>query len=159
MAAIDRKRLADTLKMGRICAQRVLSLLEQERQALAARDSQAIETLIPLKIQAFERWEQTEQQRLTLLHEAGFTPDNAGMEKCLDELVAIPQFRSAWQKLLDLTVSCRRENENNGTIIEINRRQTNEALAILSGQPVRPTGYAASGNAQRNQDHRLLGEA
>lgn len=159
MATLDRKRLADTLKMGRVCAQRVLALLEQERQALADRDGAAIEKIIPLKIEAFERWEQTEQQRLTLLHEAGFTPDNAGMEQCLEQLESIPQFRTAWQKLLDLTVRCREENDTNGTMIEVNRRHTTEALAILSGQPIRPTGYAASGNAQRSADHRLLGEA
>lgn len=156
---IDRTKLADTLKMGRICAQRVLTLLEKERQALAERNSVIIEQLIPQKIQAFERWEQTEQQRLTLLHQAGFSPDNDGMEQCLSGLKDNDPLRPAWQKLLKLTAQCQQENETNGMIIEISRRQTTEALAILSGQPLKPTGYAASGDAQRSSDNRLLGEA
>jgi len=152
-------QLKDTLRMAKLCAKRILSLLEQERQALAGRDSVVIEQLVTAKLQAFERWEQLESQRRGLLQKSGLANDNRGMEQFLARADHSGELNRAWRELQDLTARCRQENQLNGNIIDIHRRQASEALAILSGQLGRLTGYAASGNAQRSSENRLLGEA
>lgn len=154
-----KSQLLTLIKQARICGERVLDLLQQENTAILARDGMAIEALVKAKLQAFERWEQVEKQRLGLLQQLGFSADNNGMRSCLKACDTSGQLQASWDRLLDLTAECRRQNEVNGASIEISRQQASEALAILRGQSGNATTYGAGGTTHYSSSQRDLGRA
>ncbi|MBI3345373.1 MAG: flagellar protein FlgN [Gammaproteobacteria bacterium] len=111
---------------------RLMELLLQEREALAAHDAGALEKAAQDKQQQLSKVESWEQERNHLLTSGGYPATQHGMEQYL-KAQNNPRLDRLWQQLLSLSGKCHHQNQVNGGIVEAGRHHIQRALAILRG--------------------------
>lgn len=141
------------------CADAMLTCLLTERDNLLARDPDAIQESAREKLALFEALEQLERQRQTLLAAAGYGPDGDAMDHMLQWQPNGSRCRARWATAVDKLAQCRDANQVNGGILELGRRQAEQALAVLRGQTAQPRLYGAGGGTSLSLGHRDLGKA
>lgn len=141
----------------------LLKLLEAEREALAARDMVTLDTIIEQKATTLATLEQSARVRSEWLREYVQTSPEAGAtgEPMWDSLLAgnAPALVQSWQRLKDLQIRCRAENEVNGKIIARNQKTYARLLDIVRGQTTAPNLYSASGKSTGGGYSNKVGEA
>jgi flagella synthesis protein FlgN len=123
----------------------LLQLLEQERDALKARDLTALEDVIQNKSANLQHLEQSAKQRSIWL---------ALLRTCK------PQVEQTWGELKDLLRECQEQNEINGKLLARNQQVFSRLLSIVRGQdddsgPL----YTAKGGRGAGSGLQKLGEA
>lgn len=140
----------------------VKSCLENEKDALTNRDIQQIQQFTLEKKELLKNIEADIEQRHSLLSEAGFELDDAGMEALLTsfpEKVA-SSLSQGWQQLVSLHTDIQKINQSNGMIINKGLQQVDAMLSILQYNTEARTArtYNAKGRSIA-QSSRNLGEA
>ncbi|MBC7683956.1 MAG: flagellar protein FlgN [Bdellovibrionales bacterium] len=115
--------LQDELKLI-VC---LIDLMKQEQQCLVAADTDALETLTPLKTQLVEQLAQLASRRHAALASDGFAASEVGMESWLNRM-GNPGVRAAWQQLLGKTGDAKELNRVNGMLI--NKQLSNNHALI-----------------------------
>jgi flagella synthesis protein FlgN len=142
--------------------EQLLESLRREHQALVANDPNRLNEAVAHKDGLVAAMEACGRERTTLLREAGYDADRAAMGKLLDR--HDPQRRSgvqrAWTRLLELGAECQRQNLINGIIIQAGQLHTQQALAILRGQPAEIGGeYGPEGQRRSAPSSHPLAKA
>jgi len=140
------------------CVASMLECLLAERENLIARNSEAIQESTKNKLALFDRLEQLEARRHDLILAAGFSEDG-GMDRLLAQTANSARVKLRWNQVLDDLAACRDVNQINGGILELGRRQAEQALAILRGQVAQPRLYGAGGDTSVALGNRELGKA
>ena len=154
----DQIRIKDLIQQETGFTRRLLEALHSENQALCSNDFATVEQLTPLKQQIIEALSTLEQQRESLLRQAGFSNDKSGMTKFITQ--CDENIEQDWQILLDIVSECNRQNEINGIMINTASRQTSSALSILKGQlPGENIHYGSKGEALPNTTSNPLAKA
>jgi flagella synthesis protein FlgN len=143
------------------CARDLLHCLLQEREHLASRNLDDMQETTKTKMALFQQLESVEKQRHELLLASGYDAGNkAGMEGLLGMLGAKGAvLRTRWKEVLDTLATCRETNQINGGILELGKRQTEQALAVLRGQAGQSGLYDEGGTTESGLGQRDLGKA
>ena len=135
-------KLSELLDRQLGALQTVLDVLGRERDALSARDMEALERISAEKQECLAQAATYEQHRREL------APDPATMEHFAED----PVIAERWAQLLDLTRVCRDQNEENGRIIRLQQRRVEKTLTLLRGSGGQPDLYGPDGgNRTRTQ--------
>ncbi|WP_163834430.1 flagella synthesis protein FlgN [Spartinivicinus ruber] len=137
-------------------------LLEQEQHALRERDLEQLNQLLTTKNECLNRLGHTAQNRSELLKQAGFTPNDAGLEQWLVSLPSSQQAdsRKSWQSVKSRLAYCQTLNEINGCVINRLQQTLHQLLTIYRGQSQASIKlYGAQGDTSAYQDSQILGTA
>lgn len=146
------RELADLLSEEEICLTRLGESLEQERTALEARQSEALEQAVMKKQQMLEQTARLHQRRAALLQQYGFSNDEAGLQSCVAQCNPnlSRELEPLWQDLRARMEQCRDQNLVNGQILELNMRCIRQTLSILrdGSQPLELYGPEGTTSGQ-----------
>jgi flagellar biosynthesis protein FlgN len=134
--------------------QSVLTSLEAERQALSARDGDALLRAVSSKAASIASADTIEGERQVVLDRLGSSERRGRGGRDFSADAGISQ---RWQHVLTLTQQCRALNEANGQMIRGQRRRVEGTLRILRGEPVAPVEYGPAGEHRSRGSTRSLG--
>jgi flagellar biosynthesis protein FlgN len=120
------------------CAEAMLETLTRESAALADGDHDALELATAAKTKLVDALEKLELQRRQV------APQDGAAE-------------GEWQRLKDLVVRCKEQNQRNGTLLKARAENIRVALRALRGSE--PELYGATGRTPSQSDARPLGTA
>lgn len=127
--------------------QAVHDALEAEQQALEARDAEALTAASMLKLQRIEAAQLISAQR------ASAAPDAAALS-------SNPAAARQFEALVKLAGECKAKNEQNGLMINVQRRYLEQTLAVLRNETTEPPLYGPGGDSRRAGRRRgVLGSA
>lgn len=136
--------LKRTLEQECATAQQLLETLEQEQAALASNDIEQLTAITPRKSELSAKLEQqyTEHSRLLPI-----STSNTDIENYINHFEAPLQqeLRNLLSKLKTILPACKRQNDINGTVLNINLQNTQRISHILRGQDSRSATYDQSG--------------
>lgn len=118
----------------------LLDTLAEEYDALSQKNSEQISRLSNHKQQLSLEIEQLEQQRQSLLENAGVSD----FSKWLNTR-ATGEISSTWDNIQSLLQQCAEQNQVNGIIVENNRRSVETFIGLLRGQSQSEEAYTRSG--------------
>lgn len=132
--------------------------LQAEYQALSDNDRQGIELAARDKSRLTALLDDLEQERVTLLREAGLDLDRSGVMAYLErhQNSSSDPVTRLWQEIEQLSRDCEQQNRINGIIIEHNRKRTETALNILHGQSGNTELYSSSGNTVSSSNRQSI---
>ncbi|WP_083608015.1 flagella synthesis protein FlgN [Teredinibacter haidensis] len=161
---ISPPELIQQLQQDIAACEQLLSLLEQEREALGARDMEKLDTIIEQKAVQLSALEASAQARTLWAREhLQLNPaDENAMRTAWQEMLDsanIPQLSKAWSRLKELQLACKDANEVNGKILSRNQKTFGRLLDIVRGQTATPNLYSAAGKSTSNHISHKVGEA
>jgi len=134
---------------------RLLSILEQERQVLRERDSQALLQVTKAKAAAVSKIDALLSQ---------LPPSQDSKEVTVERLLqtlrlhGVGKAEALWREVRSLAQHCRELNEANGAMIALLQEQVRQALTVLFGHRRQQVCYTADGRSQIQPGERLLGK-
>jgi len=140
-------------------AEQLLTLLEEEFQALAQRQLEVLENLLGTKQILLKQLDQHAQQRSTVLRSAGLTNDLAGLERYAAGIAEGAELLTVSARLSELIEECKQRNVRNGQIIQANQIGTSRVLNLLQGNSSTPMLYNSRGSHTRGGYQRPLSSA
>jgi flagella synthesis protein FlgN len=111
----------------------LITVLDEEREALNAADAKALNRAGEAKQMLMRRLEQLDVERLHL---------------CSTSTEAAQQVETQWQELLKSLTVCRDKNQRNGTLVGQRLAQVRRALAVLTGGETQTGTYGQNGALQ-----------
>jgi flagella synthesis protein FlgN len=111
----------------------LITVLDEEREALNAADAKALNRSGEAKQMLMRRLEQLDVERLHL---------------CSTSNEAAQQVETQWQELLKSLTVCRDKNQRNGTLVGQRLAQVRRALAVLTGGETQTGTYGQNGALQ-----------
>ncbi|NDP46978.1 MAG: flagellar protein FlgN [Sulfuriferula multivorans] len=123
--ALDAKLTAESTAW-----QELLSVLEQEEQALIVGEADLLPKLNALKMAHLHSLSTMVRTRHEGLVSAGLTPDHAGMNAWLEQQ-GKPKNSDQWEKLQTMEQQSQEINLRIGTLIELRLNSTRQALNVL----------------------------
>ncbi len=138
---------------------RLMTLLDEERHAMASADNDAMERVTGAKNTCLASLEALEQRRRALLDEQGLTVDPADMAGVARGLDGTGALGEQWEALRALMRQCQAANSVNGHVLRLRRQHVTRALAVLRGETPDEPLYGPGGEPSDNGDPPLLGEA
>jgi len=151
--------LADTLTRELQCLQALEQNLAQERAALLAQESAALEQAVTAKRNLLVQAQRLAAERTALLRSAGLPETGAGMTTLLERSGAAAELRETWAELLRLASVCRDQNRHNGSIVEQGLHHVQRTLNVLRGQPAEAPVYGRGGRTSNGAGSRTLARA
>lgn len=146
------QQLQANLQAQRDCAQKLLGLMQEERQALMASDVARLETLTLTKSEAANLLQQLGASLLQLRKSARAPSFDSWFVSLRNGLPAL------WDELLELAGRCRAANQDNAVLLSTRESQLKQTLRAL-----RPLGspelYGRSGYAPLSLSARQFGAA
>lgn len=144
------------LTAGVDAANTLLALLEDERAALAAADSDALTHIAGAKHDALGKLESIEASRQKAVARAGSRDDAGSLRQLYDQCDPSGRLARHWADYLAIAERCRDANLTNGAVIRMRHQHLSQALAAIAGD--RPQTYGPSGHG-RGGASRPLAEA
>lgn len=144
------------------CVYHALGLKEtltDERAALEAQDTEALDALLSEKRRLLSELENLEARRGELSVASGFDRDPESMQQvarwCDEDAV----IENMWQHFLDIARTCNQLNMTNGAIIHLRRHHTTHALSLLRSGKFNNGTYGPGGREVATVLNRTLAEA
>lgn len=141
------------------CAERLLLTLEQEHQALLARDTTALERASSDKVPLLRELEQRLVAHDGFLRDLRLPPGKAGNLTFLGQLSLDAEEHGLWRRLQEIADTCRTRNERNGSILAASRARVQRSLEILRGLPEATRTYGKGGETRHSGRSQILGQA
>ena len=110
-----------------------IQVLQTEQDALVQGNVDSLLELARIKSEKVVLLSQLAENRHRFLSAQGFSPENGGMTKWLQQQRdgGNPQISKLWQQLLALAENAQQLNQINGSMIDTRLRNNQQALAIL----------------------------
>ena len=147
------------LNDGIVQAKELNELLDKEYQSLQQVDPEPLEHITLNKQQLLSELESLSKVQDQFLTQLGYSTDRKGIESCLDQLGDDSQLKQKWHALQSLLENCQKQNEINGRVIAVSRRQTTIALDLLYGLTTGSKTYGPTGESQTDRQSNSLGKA
>jgi flagella synthesis protein FlgN len=158
MTELTQENAKNHLRQDISACQTLLTLLDNERQALKARDPQQLEDVIQNKTALLLHLEQSAKQRGQWVSVAGTKQKSEAL--WLEQLRKLdPVLERTWGEFKDLLKVCQEQNEINGKLLARNQQVFERLLAIVRGQGENSPLYTAKGNRGNGYNFQKLGEA
>lgn len=131
---------------------RLLQALEEENNAITARDAAAIDRAVLAKQDVIPKLESHAAERARLLNDAGFSADRDGMYAYLDSVDAglMEPLKQQWEALREQLQACQDKNRINGQALEASRQVTQQVISLLLGQQPGTTTYGRDGSTKHS---------
>lgn len=136
----------------------LLTLLEQEQEALASRDPEILAAVVEQKIAPLTHLENSAKQRGQWSTIGEGDKANESWNSMLAEL-AQDKIKKDWETLKELTQKCKQLNEVNGKILGRQQQVYGRLIELLRGQTQAPTLYTAMGTATAGRSSFKVDEA
>lgn len=136
----------------------LLDLLDQEQEALKARDADLLEQVVKNKMPALSHLEESAKRRASW---ANITQEKQSSGKWEDFVNSFnqQQLKEHWQELKRLTQQCQQKNEINGKILSRQQQIYGRLVGLLRGQTSAPNLYNAAGTATASRSSIKVDEA
>ncbi|QRY82133.1 flagellar export chaperone FlgN [Pseudomonas sp. PDNC002] len=135
----------------------LLQLIDDEYQALQARDLDQLQKLLDSKLPLLQQLEQNGRIRTQALQQAGVSADREGLAQ-LAQAVGNAELPVRAEELGALLNRCQEANQRNGRIIRSGQASTERTLDILRGQDT-PRLYDRYGGSTQGNRQRPLSQA
>lgn len=157
--ALSQETLLQHIGQDVSACRNLLQLLEQERDALKARDLTALEDIIQNKSANLLHLEQSAKQRSVWA--ASLKQPKDSVEDTWLALLRTckPQVEQTWSELKELLRECQEQNEINGKLLARNQQVFSRLLSIVRGQDESGPLYTAKGGRGAGSSVQKLGEA
>ncbi len=142
----DNQKLAQLLQIELEQTRELLELLNLESDALSEASPASLEKLLENKQLLIRQLETTGSKREEMLASMRNHP---AAETC-DPLNDQPQLAALWQELLTIAQQCQDKNRQNGCVIELGQKKSQQALDILRGVKSRVDVYNNDGQTSKN---------
>lgn len=158
LTTVTHAQAHENIQQSLQACQKLLILLEDERNALKARDTQELERVIKDKSSSLLALEQSAKQRMAWLNSD--PTDDALEQKWMAQIDALsPQLSEQWGQFKALLEDCRTHNEINGKMLARNQQVFKRLVAIVRGQTDQQPLYSPKGNRGAVKAYQKLGEA
>lgn len=137
--------------------QELLELLEKEALALHGRDMMVLEHILARKQSLIVLLEQQGQRRNQLLTQLGLSPDRAGVQALAAQSSNGEIIMHQLDVLGQLLDACKKVNETNGRIIQMQQHTTANQIRILNGGDS-PSLYDSRGTTSPMNKPRALSQ-
>ncbi|MES9855288.1 MAG: flagellar protein FlgN [Sedimenticola sp.] len=127
------------------CAEKLLTLLEQEHQALTGADPDRIIAISEQKQSLVEQMQQHLANRQGFLKRLGLSGDREGVDILLASQPEGGEAQTLWQQLMDMATQMSDKNQVNGGIITLGHRHVRQTLGILTGHNSDNDTYSPNG--------------
>ncbi|MCJ1888210.1 flagellar export chaperone FlgN [Pseudomonas sp. LA21] len=138
-------------------ARQLLQLIDDEYQALQARDLAQLQQLLERKVPLMQQLERNGRERATALQQAGVSVDRQGLEQ-FAQRSGNSELLARGDELGALLDQCQDANQRNGRIIRAGQASTGRLLDILRGQDT-PNLYDRRGSSTQSSRQRPLSQA
>ncbi|MCE4069934.1 MULTISPECIES: flagella synthesis protein FlgN [Pseudomonas] len=138
-------------------ASTLLQLIDDEYQALQARDLDQLQKLLDGKLPLLQQLEQNGRIRAQALLQAGVSVDREGLAQ-IAQATGNPLLPARAEELGALLERCQEANQRNGRIIRSGQASTERTLDILRGQDT-PRLYDRYGGSTQGNRQRPLSQA
>lgn len=158
MTAEPRSRTLEAMAAIHRNAEELLCLLQQEREAIAARDLDALDHTVVRKTEAAQRLADARAE----LYRIGNTSDPVRIHSWLDRQdKALPGLAELRARAEEALTRCEEANTVNGRLIAMGRLQAESALDVIAGTMTRHemTTYAPDGARHRGPRSQVLESA
>lgn len=133
--------------------------IKTEREALRARDADALTGASGAKQQCLAELDALDQDRRQMLELAGLPSDRQRLDLHIETLSDDHPIAFRWQRLTGLLDQCRLGNTANGQMVAIQRNHVERALRVLRNGDSNPLTYGPDGNQVANGTGRRLSSA
>lgn len=133
--------------------------LEEERQALEAQDSEALDVAVASKSKCVADLGGVDEKRKKLCIAAGFPDEAEQMQKLIAWCDEHSIVANSWQKLLDTVSRCDATNMTNGAIIRSRKQHIDSSISIIRGEQPNTSIYNRSGQEPQRNSLRSIAEA
>lgn len=117
------------------------AILEQEKQALEKRDSDALQQILGRKQQVLGLLEQNNEARIKVLQAVGLSQNTQGWQ----QLIAHCKLEEPWRTLEENLKRCQELNAVNELVVIRSKQSVGHVLNILRGTLGQPNLYNESG--------------
>lgn len=139
--------LATFLQADIACSERLLDILQKEREFLIQREQRQLTALLEVKSALLVELDNQAAQRLAYLQTLGLPPTEQAWRQSLTASED-PHIQDLWQILQALLTDCKHHNEVNGKMISRSRMTLGRLLNLLRGQPETGELYNKKGEHQ-----------
>ena len=158
-AADARAQIVDVLGECVFHALGLKESLREERTALEAQDTEALDAAVRSKGDCVDRLARLENKRRQLCESAGFAAGPDQMDRmsewCDDNAVV----HNCWMHLMSIVADCNALNLTNGAIINTRQQMISDNLAVLRGGEIDPKTYQRQGQDGAAMNRRSLARA
>lgn len=134
------------------------AIIEQEKILLSENRVNELEPLANQKGELLSRIRESARQKIHLLVQIGFRPDQGEPSKFIQSL-GDAALLARWQDAHQALVDCQFHNEVNGRIVSHLQRRVSRLSDIIRGKDLQPALYGASGKQQRMGGGQVLASA
>lgn len=131
-------------------------VLAREHQALEKNSAESLNELSETKNQLLEALRQRARQKVRLLVEMGFRPDQGASSEFLSGKDVDPAIQNLWQKAQTGLEICQRQNAVNGRIISHMQRRLSRMADILRGNDRSQRLYGSAGETHNLNHNSVL---
>jgi flagellar biosynthesis protein FlgN len=138
--------------------QKLLILIEEERDALKMRDTVALERIIKDKSTNLLALEVGAKQRTAWLQTSGI---NGDLEHAWTQQLThfAPNLNGRWLQFKSVLEDCKAQNDINGKMLARNQQVVKRLVAIVRGQGDNPPLYSPKSSRSSSQGYNKFGEA
>ena len=126
---------------------KLLTCLTEEYDALKARSLDQLQKLAEVKHDYLVQLEQLTQSSYGILEKKSYPVNRTGAEAFIKECEAhgMQGMEKQWQNLGDVLKRCHKQNQINGNIIQLSRKNIHHALNIIYNEPTESSSYDPTG--------------
>ncbi len=136
----------------------LLTLMDQEREALKGRDADKLAEIIESKVAPLNHLEASAVQRCRWAEVSSLEQASEAWQKLLSSLNRETLQRD-WERLKELTDRCKKANEINGKLLVRNQQVFGRLVDLMRGQTSAPPLYNTYGAKTGGQGSHKIGEA
>lgn len=125
-----------------------IQALQTEQDALVQGNIDPLIELARIKSEKVLLLSQLAESRARFLSTQGYSQEQAGMTKWLQQRDGDPRITELWQQLLALAENARHLNQINGSLIDTRLRNNQQALAVLQLAANQNALYGPDGQTQ-----------
>ncbi len=154
-----RAQVVEILGCSIFHAKSLRDCLQEEKDALATQDMDALMSAIEDKSSRVHELQLLDGKRSELCRESGFADGPEQMDRFTDWCDRDAEVARSWAQLLGLADECNTLNLSNGAVIRVRKQQVEDGLSVIRGQaPGAPT-YGRHGVNRDGLGHRAIAEA
>lgn len=158
LLTVTHEQAEGNIRQGIQACQKLLILLEDERDALKKRDTKELERIITDKSTSLLALEQGAKQRAAWLKTQANEPaQEQAWTQHVEQLS--PELSTQWLQFRRLLEDCQTHNEINGKMLARNQQAFKRLIDIVRGQNHGQPLYTPKGSHGSGSDYHNLGEA
>lgn len=162
MISVESKTLHHNIEQDIDSCTALLTLLDEERDALKNREIDELERIIRDKAKRLSALENGAKRRSEIVRQLPEAQQSGANQQTLWRHLLeqqAPDVLDEWNKLGELIKQCQRENEINGRLLSRNKQVFSRILSIMRGQTQNENVYTSQGSKGTGHGGHSLGEA